>query len=182
MQIGTGFSWASFLLLFTTSGDVLCLKFIRVWEMLWIFKVARWTHDRCMKTNKSPTVSNGIGDSSFEIWTANLAQSFTVGTLKLMELHLWRFRLEILQRRLPRMHPKTWHSNVDISDLGNFFLCFYFWVKKSKPVGYTRTLTVFANWEKYEVSWNFYLVYITDFLKLYPGTKWHCYCPLHGIL
>ena len=81
MQIGTGFLWASFLLLFTTSGDVFCLKFVRVWETLWIFKVVRRTHDRCMKTNKSPTVSNGIGDSSFEIWTANLAQSFTVGTL-----------------------------------------------------------------------------------------------------
>ena len=44
-------------------------------------KVARWTHDRCTKINKSPTVSNGVGASSFEIWTPNLAQSLTLGTL-----------------------------------------------------------------------------------------------------
>ena len=49
--------------------------------MLWIFKVARWTCDRWPKINISPTVSNGIGASSFEIWTANLAQSLPMGTL-----------------------------------------------------------------------------------------------------
>ena len=72
---------ASFPLLFTTSGDVLCSKFGEVWETLWIFKVAKWTRNRWPKINKSPTVSNGVGASSFEIWTANLAQSLTVGTL-----------------------------------------------------------------------------------------------------
>ena len=72
---------ALFPLLFTTFNNVLCSKFVSVWEMLWTFKVARWTCDRCMKINKSPTVSNGVGASSFEIWTANLAQSLTVGTL-----------------------------------------------------------------------------------------------------
>ena len=71
----------SFPLLFTTSSDVLCSKFTGVWKTLWIFKAARWTHDGCMKINKSPTVSNGIRASSFEIWTANLAQSLTLGTL-----------------------------------------------------------------------------------------------------
>ena len=50
-------------------------------ERLWIFKVVRWTCNRCTKINKSPTASNGIRASSFEIWTANLAQSLTVGTL-----------------------------------------------------------------------------------------------------
>ena len=49
--------------------------------MLWIFKVAGWTRDRWPKINKSPTFSNGVGTSSFDIWTANLAQSLTVGTL-----------------------------------------------------------------------------------------------------
>ena len=72
---------ASFPLWFTTSIDVLCSKFSGVWETRWIFKAARWTHDRCTKINKSPTVSNGIRASSFEIWTANLAQSLTLGTL-----------------------------------------------------------------------------------------------------
>ena len=67
---------------FTTSGDVLCLKFGGVWETLWIFKAATWTRNRCTKINKSPTVSNGVRASSFEIWTANLVQSSTLGTLK----------------------------------------------------------------------------------------------------
>ena len=48
-----------------------------------------------------------------------------------MELHLWRFKLKILQSWLP----------ADISDLGFFFLMLLFLSeKKSKPVGYTRTL------------------------------------------
>ena len=72
---------ASLLLLFTTSSDVVCLKFGGVWETLWIYKVARWTCDRCTKINKSPTVSKGVGASSFEIQTPNLAQLLTVGTL-----------------------------------------------------------------------------------------------------
>ena len=72
---------ASFPLLITTSGDVVCLKFSEVWETMWIFQVVRWTRDIWPKINKSPTISNGIGASSFEIWTANLAQSLTLGTL-----------------------------------------------------------------------------------------------------
>ena len=70
---------ASFLLLCTTTGDVLLLKFCGVWETMWIFKVVRWTHNRCKKIKA--LVSNGIRASSFEIWTANLDQLLTVGTL-----------------------------------------------------------------------------------------------------
>ena len=72
---------ALFPLLFITSGDVFCSKFCEVWETLWIFKVVRWMRDRCPLINKSPTVSNGVGASSFVIWTANLAQSLTVSIL-----------------------------------------------------------------------------------------------------
>ena len=77
----TGLLVALVPLLCTTSSNVLCLKFGGVLETLWIFKVARWTHDGCTKINKIATVSNGIGASSFEIWTANLAQSLTLGIL-----------------------------------------------------------------------------------------------------
>ena len=131
---------ASFPLLFTTSGDVVCLKFGEVWETLWIFKVARWTRDRWLKINKSPTFSNGVGASSFDIWTANLSPSLTVGTLTNSWSYIfgnsnWKF-CHGDNRRRP---PKSWHSDADISDLGFFFLCFYFLVKH-KPVGYTRTL------------------------------------------
>ena len=154
---------ASFPQLFTTSCDVLCSKFGWVWETLWIFKVVRWTRDRCTKINKSRTVSNGIGVSSFEIWTAYLAVAYQGHPNKLTELHLWRFKLEILQSWLPRRYAKTRHSDADISDLG-FFFYKYFCMKKSKPVGYTsHKNTVFANWEKYEVSRNFCLVFIIDF-------------------
>ena len=135
---------ASFPLLFTTSGDVVCLKFSEVWETLWIFKVVRWTRNRWLKINKSPTVRNGVRVSSFEIWTANLAQSLTVGTLTNTRSFIfgdsnWKF----CKLGYPHRHPNTWHSDVDISDLGlSFFLCFYFWVKNQsiKPVGYTRPL------------------------------------------
>ena len=83
----------------------------------------RWTCDRCLKINKSPAVSNGVRASSFEIWTANLAQSLTVGTQTNSRSFIfgdsnWKFC-----SRLPRRPPKTWHSDADISDFGfNFFL------------------------------------------------------------
>ena len=72
--------------------------------------------------------------------------------LELTELHFWRFKLEILQSRLPCRPTKTQHSDADISDLGFLsFLCFYFFVKKIKTCWIYKH-TLFANWEKYEVS------------------------------
>ena len=134
---------ALFPLLFTTSSDVLCSKFDRVWEMLWIFKVARWTHDRCMKINIGPTVSNGVSQS-FILWDLNCkfgSVAYRGHPNKLTGLHLWRFKLEILQSWLPRRYPQTWHSDADISDLGLlFFYAFIFTRKELKPVGYTRTM------------------------------------------
>ena len=87
-------------------------------ETLWIFKVARWTYDRCTKINKSPTISNGIRSSSFEIWTANLAQSLTLDTLTNPRSFIfgdsnWKFG-----SRLPRRHP-TWQLT---------FRCWHFWL------------------------------------------------------
>ena len=128
---------ASFPLLFTTSSDVLCSKFSGVWETMWIFKVARWTHERCTKINKNPTISNGIRASSFEIWTANLAQSLTMGTLT----NSWSFNFGDSNWNFGKVgypvgtQPDNWHSDADISDLGLkiciYILRFYFWVKKA---------------------------------------------------
>ena len=131
-----------FPLLFTTSGDVHCLKFDGVWEVLWIFKFARWTRNRYRKINKSPTVSSGIRASSFEILNCKSGSvTYRGHPNKLTELHLWRSKLEISQSWLPHRYPKTWHSDADISDLGLFiFHAFIFAWKKSKPVGYTRIL------------------------------------------
>jgi len=142
-------------------AQTICLKFGEVWEMLWIFKVARWARNRWPKINKSFTVSNGIGASSFEIWTANLTQSLTVGTLT----NSWSFIFGDsnweLCSWLPRRPPKTrqmWTLWLGISS----FLCFYFLVKKIKTCWVYKN-TVFAKWEKYEVSWNFHLVFIINF-------------------
>ena len=48
----------------------------------------------------------------------------------------------------------------------SFFYAFIFELKKSKPVEYIYTYknndNVFANWEKYKVSWNFYFVFVID--------------------
>ena len=154
---------ASFPLLFTTSGDVHCSKFDGVWEMLRIFKVARWTRNRCRKINTSPTVSNGIRASSFEIWTANLAQLLTMGTLTNSQSFIfgdsnWKF----CKVGYPVGTPKPDIQMQTFLTWDFCFLYFYFWVKKIKTCWIHKN-TVFANWEKYEVSWNFCLVFIVDF-------------------
>ena len=125
---------ASFPLLCTTSGDVFRLKLGGVWETLWIFQVVRRTYDRIMKINKSPTVSNGVGASSFEIYTANLAQSLTLVTVTKSWSFIfgdsnWKFCYVTCQ--LPCGHPnKTWHSDENISDFGLLFLNAFIWVEK----------------------------------------------------
>ena len=156
---------ASFLLLFTTSGNVLCSKFGEVWEKPWIFKVARWTCNRCLKINKSPTVSSGVGASSFEIWTANLAQSLTVGTLtNSPSLILGDSNWKFCKVSYPVGPPKTWHSDADFWLGIIIFLMLYFLVKK-KNLNLLDIYknAVFTNWERYEVSWNFCMVFIIDF-------------------
>ena len=179
---------ASFLLLFTytTSGDVLCSKFGWVWETLCIFKVARWTRNRWMEINKSLTVSNGIGASSFEIWTGNLAQLFTVDTLT----NSWSFIFGVSNWKFCKVGYPIGTPKPDIQmrilltcfSL-NYFLCFYFCIKKqtNNKTCWIYKNMVFTNLEKYQVSQNLFGVYCW-FLKLYTGIIWHSYFPLHGIL
>ena len=161
---------ALFPLLFTTSGSVLCSEFCEVWETLWIFKVAWGTRDRCPKINKSPTVSFSVGASSFEIWTANLAQSFTVGTLTNSQSFIfgdsnWKFCKVCYP-----VGPQNLTFRCEHFWLGFFFfLMFLFLVKKIKTCWIYKNI-VFANWEKYEVSWNFCLVFIIDFHSCVPGS------------
>ena len=100
---------ALFQLLFTTSSDVLRLKFGGVWEMLWIFKVARWTQDRCTKISKKPYCWQW--HQSFILWDFNCkygSAAYRWQPNKLMKLHLWRFKLEILQSRLPHRCGHFW--------------------------------------------------------------------------
>ena len=144
---------ALFPLLLTTSGNVLCSKFSGVWEMLWIFKDAGWIRDRCTKINKSPTVSNGIRASSFEIWTANLAQSLTLGRASSSEIQTENFAKSVTLK--PDIQMWTFL-------IWDFFYAFI-WVKKKKKLLDIYKNNVFANRDKYKVSWNFYLVFIIDF-------------------
>ena len=53
-----------------------------------------------------------------------------------------------------------------------FFLCFYFLVKKIKTCWIYKN-TVFTNWRKYKVTWNFCFGVYYWFLKLYTGINWH---------
>ena len=149
--------------------------------MLWIFKVARWTHDRCTKINKSPTVSNGVGASSFEILTAKFGSVAYCGhPNKLMELHLWRFKPEILQNCLPRRHRITRHSDADISDLGFlFFMLLFFSEKNQNLLDIQEHCIRKLGKIRSELKLLFGVYYW--FLKLYTGIIWHSYFPSHGI-
>ena len=88
-------------------------------------------------------VSSGNRASSFEVWTANFAQSLTQGTLTNSQFHLWRLTLEILLSQFPCGHCyKTWHSDEDIWFLIFFFLMLLFFSKekKKKKKEYVRTV------------------------------------------
>ena len=170
---------ASFPLLFTTSGDVLCSKFGGVWETLWIFKVARLTHDRCTKINKSPTVSNGVRASSFEIWTANLAQSLTVGTLTNLQSfifgdsHFCKVGYPIGTQK-PNIQIQTFLT------WDYYFFMLLFLSEKNQNLldiqeHYIRKLGKIRS----ELKLLFGVYYW--FLKLYTGIIWHRYFPSHGI-
>ena len=118
------------------------------------FSVMRWTHDSCTKINKSPPVSNGIRASSFEIWTENLAQSLTMGTLTNSWSFIfgdsnWKFC-----SRLPRRHPKTGHSDA----------------QKIKTCWYTRTLYLQTGKIQCELKLLFGVYYW--FFNLWTGIIW----------
>ena len=92
------------------------------------------------KINKSPTVNSGIRASSFEIWTANLAQSLTVGTLTNSQSFIfgdsnWKF----CKVGYPVSTPKPY---IQMQTFLTWDFCFFilFGWNKSKPVGYTSTL------------------------------------------
>ena len=172
---------ALFPLLFTTSSDVLCLNFGGVWETLWIFKGARWTHYRCTKINKSPTVSSVIRASSFDIWTAKLAQSLTMGTLTNSWSFIfgdsnWKFCSQ-----LPCRHPKPRHSDEDISELGFFFRMLLFLREKNQNLLGIQEHCICKLGKIWSELKLLFGVYYWS-LKLYTGIIWHSYFPPHGIL
>ena len=173
---------ASFPLLFTTSGDVICSQFSEVWETLWIFKVARWTSDRWPKINKSLTFSNGAGASSFDIWTANLAQSLTVGTLTNARSFIfgnsnWKFcKVSYpIGPQNPNIQMRTFLTWDFFS-----FLCFSFLLKKNQNLLDIQEHCIRKLgkiWSELKLLFGVYYW----FLKLYTRIIWHSYFPLQGI-
>ena len=132
---------ASFPLLFNTSGDVVCSKFGKVWETPLIFKVVRWMCGRWPKINKSPTFSNGVRASSFDSWTANLAQSLTMGTItNSQSFSFGNSNWTFCKVGSPSRPPKSPTFRCGHFWLGiSFFMLLCFCEKNQKPVGYTRT-------------------------------------------
>ena len=135
---------ALFPLSFTTSSDVFCLKFGRVWEMLWIFSCEMDMWQMC-KTKQKPyfySVSNGVGASSLWDWTANLVQLLTVGTLtnshchraSSLEIQIGNFAKLVTPRA-----PKNLTFRYRQFWLG-IFLKLLFFMKKIKACWITRTM------------------------------------------
>ena len=172
---------ASFRLLSTTSSNVVCLKFGKVWETLWIFKVARWTCDRWPKINKSPTVSNGIRASAFEIWTADLAQSITMGTLTNSQSFIsgesnWKF-CKVGYPVVPQ--NTTFRCGQFWLGISFFFMLLFFSEKNQNLLDVQEHCICKLGkiWSELKLLFGVYYW----FLKLYTRIIWHSYFPLHGI-
>ena len=94
-----------------------------------------------MKINKSPTVSSGVRASACEIWTTNLAQLLNVGTLtNSWSLIFVHSNCKFCKVGYPVGTPKPDIQMRIFLTWDFFFNAFIFSWKKSKPVGYTRTL------------------------------------------
>ena len=118
------------------------------------------------KNKQKPTVNSDVGASSFEIWTANLAQLLTLGTLTNMQSFIfgdsdWTFcEVSYLVGTL-----KYLHSDADISDLGYLF-CAFIWVGKNLNLLDIQEQCIHKLGKKYKVSWNLYSVFIIDLFKV----------------
>ena len=171
---------ASFPLLITTSSDVFFLKFVKVWETLWIFKVARWTCDRWPKINKSPTVSSGVGASSFEIWNANLAQSLTVGTLTNSQSFICGdSNRKFCKVSYPIGTPKPDIQMQTFLTWDSFFMLLFFSEKNQNLLDIQEHCIRKQGKIRSELKLLFGVYYW--FLKLYTGIIWHSYFPSQGI-
>ena len=148
--------------------------------MLWIFKVARWTHDRRTEINESPTVSNGVGASSFEIWTANSALSLSTGTLTNSRSFIfgdsnWKF-CKVgypVGNQKPDIQMQTFLT-------WDFFLLL-FWSEKNKSLLDIQEHCIRKVRKIRSELKSLFGVYYW-FLKLYTRSPWHSYFPSHGIL
>ena len=143
--------------------------------MLWIFKAARWTRDtdRCTKINKSLTVSSGIRTSSFEIWTANLAQSLTLGTLTnsrsfIFGVSNWKFCKFSYSIGAPK-------HNIQMQIFLYFFLLPLFLCEKNTNlldnIYYIQERCIRKRGKIWSEPKLLFGVYYW-FLKLYPGIIW----------
>ena len=164
-----------FLLLFTTSGDVLCSKSGGVWEALWIFSYEMDTWQ--MQENKQNSYCLQWCQS-FILWYLDCefgSVAYPGHPNKLTELYLWRFKLGISLSWLPCRHPnKTWHSEADISDCGdNYFI--YFLNENLLHIQKQCICKLGKIQSELRLSFGVYW-----FLKLYTRIVWHSYFPRTG--
>ena len=150
-------------------------------ETLWIFKVARWTHARCLKINQSSTVSNDIQASSSEIWTANLAQSLTVGTLTNSRRFVfgdsnWKFCKVGYPVGAPKPNIQMWTFLTWI-----FFFCFLIFSEKNQNLLDNIQEHCIRKQGKIQSELKLLFGVHYWFFKLYTGIIWHSYFPLQRI-
>ena len=139
------------------------------------FSVMRWTHGSCMKINKSPTVSNGVGASSFEIWTANLAQSLTMGTLTNSKSFIFG------DSNLKVIYPVGIQMQTFLTlDILKKIMLLFFSDKNYNLLDIQAHCIHKLGKIQSELKLLFGVYYW--FWKLYTGTIWHSYFPSHGIL
>ena len=128
------------------------------------------------KINKSPTVNNGFGASSFEIWTANLAQSLTVGTLANSLSFIfgdsnWKFckvsyPVGIQNPDIQMQTLLTW----------DFFFMLLFFSEKNQNLLDIHEHCIRKLGKIQSELKHWFGVYYW-FLKLYAGIIWHSYFP-----
>ena len=168
---------ALFLLLSITSSDVLCLKLV---EFVGCCEFSRLQNGHmkmkrdAWKYTKALLLAMVLKLHSLRFEHKFRPVAYHGHPNKLTELRLWKFKLEILPSQLPCRYPKTWHSNVDISDFGdNCFYSFIFWLKNKIKI---KTFWLWS-WQKQcihkvgkiqsELKLSFGVYYW--FLKFYSG-------------
>ena len=138
------------------------------------------THHRCTKINKSPTDSNGVRASSLDIWTANLAQSLTVGNLTNSRSFIfgdsnWKFCKVGYPVDPQNLTFRCGHFRLGIS----FFYAFIFSETNHNLLDIQEHCIRKLRKIRSELKLLSGVYYW--FLKLYTRIIWHSYFPLQGI-
>ena len=154
--------------------------------MLWIFKFARWTPDRCTKKERKAWLLAMASElhplrfeqhRSFVLWDLNSkfgSVAYRGHPNKLTELH-WSFnRGHFCKVGTPK-------PDIQMQIFLTWDLFIFMWkkIKTCCCICYTRTLC--SQLEKIRSEPKLLLGVYYWFLKLYTRIIWHSYFPSHGI-